>query len=152
MMTKKQNMIFTFGIMNTIMSVAMSIAALLINVGFITIPMFVVTLAEALIICNLCTVIFRIPQISVKGSMALAKGNPESKAFIIWNGIFNATLNTICMNTFMTLINVGFTPAYFPAWLHGFPGLEIVAVVVSFIAAPIGRKIVMKSGEKNPEK
>ena len=92
MMTKKQNMIFTFGIMNTIMCVAMSIAALLINVGFITIPMFVVTLAEALIICNLCTVIFRIPQISVKGS------------------------------------------------------------VVSFIAAPIGRKIVMKSGEKNPEK
>lgn len=46
MMTKKQNMIFTFGIMNTIMSVAMSIAALLINVGFITIPMFVVTLAS----------------------------------------------------------------------------------------------------------
>ena len=50
MMTKKQNMIFTFGIMNTIMCVAMAIAALLINVGFITIPMFVVTLAEALII------------------------------------------------------------------------------------------------------
>ena len=69
-------------------------------------------------------------------------------AFTIWNGLFNATLNTVFMNTIMTLINVGITPAYFPAWLHGFPALEVVAVAVSFVVAPIGMRIV--TGGKKP--
>lgn len=143
MMNKKQSVIFTYAFMNTIMCIAMSITALLVNVGFLTVPMFLVTLAEALVICNVCTLIFRIPTLSFKGAMALSGGNPGSRAFTIWNGLLNATLNTFFMNTFMTLINVGFKPVYFPAWLHGFPFLEIVAVVVSFIAAPIGMKLVM---------
>ena len=142
MMNRKQNLVFTFGLMNTIMCICMAITALLVNVGFITVPMFLITLLEALVICNLCTLIFRIPQVSAKGAMALSGGKPGSKAFIIWNGLINATLNTFFMNTFMTLINVGFTPAYFPAWLHGFPALELVAVVVSFIVAPIAMKLV----------
>ena len=74
--------------------------------------------------------------------MAASKGRPGSPAFTAVNGLMNATLNTFFMNTFMTLINVGFQPAYFPAWLHGFPVLEVVAVAVSFVAAPIGMKLV----------
>ena len=142
MMNKKQSIIFTYGLMNTIMCVCMVITALLVNVGFITVPMFLVTLLEALVICNLCTLIFRTPKLCMAGAMKLSGGKPGSKAFTIWNGLLNATLNTIFMNTFMTLINVGFTPAYFPAWLHGFPALELVAVVVSFIVAPIAMKLV----------
>lgn len=142
MMNKKQSIIFTYGLMNTIMCVCMAITALLVNVGFITVPMFLVTLLEALVICNLCTLIFRTPKLCMAGAMKLSGGKPGSKAFTIWNGLLNATLNTIFMNTFMTLINVGFTPAYFPAWLHGFPALELVAVVVSFIVAPIAMKLV----------
>ena len=149
MMTKKQSFIFTYLLMNTIMCICMATAALLVNVGFITLPMFLVTLLEALAICNICTLVLRIPTLSFKGAMALSKGNPGSKAFTIWNGLFNATLNTICMNTFMTLINVGFKPAYFPAWLHGFPVLEIVAIVVSFAVAPLAMKIAMKADKEN---
>ena len=151
MMSKKQSIVFTYVLMNTIMCIRMAITALLVNVGFITLPMFLVTLVEALVICNLCTLIFRIPQLSFKAAMALSKGNPSSKAFSIWNGVCNATLNTLFMNTFMTLINVGFKPAYFPAWLHGFPALEIVAVVVSLIAAPFCMKFVMSKVSGNNE-
>lgn len=142
MMNRKQNLIFTFGLMIPIMCVCMATTALLVNVGFLTVPMFLITLLEALVICYLCTLIFRIPQVSEKAAMALSGGKPGSKAFIIWNGLLNATLNTFFMNTFMTLINVGFTPAYFPAWLHGFPALELVAVVVSFVVSPIALKLV----------
>ena len=148
MMNKKQSLIFTYVLMNTIMCIFMVIAALLVNVGFITLPMFAVTLVEALLICNISTLIIRTPKVSEKAAMALSKGRPGSKAFIFWNGLFNATINTICMNTFMTLINVGFTPAYFPAWLHGFPVLEVVAIVVSFAVAPVAMKIAMKAGAK----
>ena len=52
------------------------------------------------------------------------------------------------MNTFMTLINVGFKPEYFFAWLGGFPVFEIVALAVSFVIAPIAMKIAMKAGVK----
>ncbi len=148
MMNKKQNFIFTYVLMNTIMCICMALAALLVNVGFLTLPMFAVTLLEALVICNICTIVLRIPGLSFKGAMALSKGQPGSKSFVVWNGLYNATLNTICMNTFMTLINVGFTPAYFPAWLHGFPILEVVAIVVSFAVAPVAMKIAMKAGAK----
>lgn len=144
MMTKKQSAIFTYGIMNTVMCVCMAATALIVNVGAgnITPPMYVVTLIQALVICNLCTLIFRIPGISMRTAMAASKGRPGSPAFTAVNGLMNATLNTFFMNTFMTLINVGFQPAYFPAWLHGFPVLEVVAVAVSFVAAPIGMKLV----------
>lgn len=150
MMNKKQSAIFTYAFMNTIMCIFMSITALLVNVGFMTVPMFLVTFVEALVICNICTLIFRIPTLSFKGAMALSGGNPGSRAFTICNGILNATLNTFFMNTFMTLINVGFKPVYFPAWLHGFPFLEIVAVVVSFIAAPIGMKLIAGRAAEEP--
>ena len=49
----------------------------------------------------------------------------------------------------MTLINVGFTPAFFPAWLRGFPVLEIVAIAVSFVVAPLAMKIAMKADKEN---
>lgn len=154
MMTKKQNAVFTYGIMNTVMCICMATAALLVNVGApnITAPMFLVTLVEALVICNVCTLLFRTPVVSLKTAMAASKHRPGSPAFVIVNGLMNATLNTIFMNTFMTLINVGFRPAFFPAWLHGFPVLEIVAVVVSFIVAPIAMKIVVPKGGAAKEK
>ncbi len=150
MMSKKQSAIFTYGIMNTVMCVCMAATALIVNVGLanIVVPMYLVTLVQALVICNLCTLIFRIPGLSFRAAMALSGGKPGSPAFTVWNGLFNATLNTVFMNTFMTLINVGFTPAYFPAWIHGFPALEVVAVVVSFVIAPIGMRIV--TGGKKP--
>ena len=124
MMSKKQNAVFTYGIMNTVMCVCMAATALIVNVGPANIvpPMYLVTLVQALVICNLCTLIFRIPGISFRAAMALSGRKPGSMAFTIWNGLFNATLNTVFMNTIMTLINVGITPAYFPAWLHGAGG------------------------------
>ena len=148
MMNKKQSFIFTYVLMNTIMCIFMVIAALLVNVGFITLPMFAVTLVEALLICNISTLIIRTPKVSEKAAMALSKGRPGSKAFIFWNGLFNATINVVCMNTIMTLINVGFKPEYFFAWLGGFPVLEIVALAVSFVIAPIAMKIAMRAGAK----
>ena len=152
MMSKKQNAVFTYGIMNTVMCVCMAATALIVNVGPANIvpPMYLVTLVQALVICNLCTLIFRIPGISFRAAMALSGRKPGSMAFTIWNGLFNATLNTVFMNTIMTLINVGATPAYFPAWLHGFPALEVVAVAVSFVVAPIAMKIVMAGGKSAP--
>lgn len=151
-MSKKQNAVFTYGIMNTVMCVCMAATALIVNVGPANIvpPMYLVTLVQALVICNLCTLIFRIPGISFRAAMALSGRKTGSMAFTIWNGLFNATLNTVFMNTFMTLINVGATPAYFPAWLHGFPALEVVAVAVSFVVAPIAMKIVMAGGKSAP--
>lgn len=151
-MSKKQNAVFTYGIMNTVMCVCMAATALIVNVGPANIvpPMYLVTLVQALVICNLCTLIFRIPGISFRAAMALSGRETGSMAFTIWNGLFNATLNTVFMNTFMTLINVGATPAYFPAWLHGFPALEVVAVAVSFVVAPIAMKIVMAGGKSAP--
>ena len=150
MMSKKQSAVFTYGIMNTVMCVCMAATALIVNVGPANIvpPMYLVTLVQALVICNLCTLIFRIPGISFRAAMALSGRKPGSMAFTIWNGLFNATLNTVFMNSIMTLINVGITPAYFPAWLHGFPALEVVAVAVSFVVAPIGMRIV--TGGKKP--
>lgn len=65
MMTKKQSIIFTYGLMNTAMCLCMATTALIVNVGFLTLPMFVVTFVQALIICNLCTLIFRIPALEV---------------------------------------------------------------------------------------
>lgn len=76
MMNKKQSIIFTYGLMNTIMCVCMAITALLVNVGFITVPMFLVTLLEALVICNLCTLIFRTPKLCMAGAMKLSGGKP----------------------------------------------------------------------------
>ena len=38
MMNKKQNFIFTYLLMNTIMCVCMALTALLVNVGFLTLP------------------------------------------------------------------------------------------------------------------
>ena len=151
-MSKKQNAVFTYGIMNTVMCVCMAATALIVNVGPANIvpPMYLVTLVQALVICNLCTLIFRIPGISFRAAMALSGRKTGSMGFTIWNGLFNATLNTVFMNTFMTLINVGATPAYFPAWLHGFPALEVVAVAVSFVVAPIAMKIVMAGGKSAP--
>ena len=150
MMSKKQNAVFTYGIMNTVMCVCMAATALIVNVGPANIvpPMYLVTLVQALVICNLCTLIFRIPGISFRAAMALSGRKPGSMAFTIWNGLFNATLNTVFMTTTMTLINVAIPPAYFPAWLHGFPALEVVAVAVSFVVAPIGMRIV--TGGKKP--
>ena len=151
-MSKKQNAVFTYGIMNTVMCVCMAATALIVNVGPANIvpPMYLVTLVQALVICNLCTLIFRIPGISFRAAMALSGRKTGSMAFTIWNGLFNATLNTVFMNTIMTLINVWITPAYFPAWLHGFPALEVVAVAVSFVVAPIAMKIVMAGGKSAP--
>ena len=151
-MSKKQNAVFTYGIMNTVMCVCMAATALIVNVGPANIvpPMYLVTLVQALVICNLCTLIFRIPGISFRAAIALSGRKTGSMAFTIWNVLFNATLNTVFMNTFMTLINVGATPAYFPAWLHGFPALEVVAVAVSFVVAPIAMKIVMAGGKSAP--
>lgn len=153
MMSKKQSVIFTYGIMNTVMCICMATTALIVNVGLANIipPMFFVTLVQALIICNLCTLIFRIPGLSFRAAMALSGGKPGSGVFNICNGVCNATLNTIFMNTFMTLINVGPVPAYLAAWLHGFPALEVVAVVVSLIVAPIGMKLVTGGNKAAPK-
>ena len=152
MMTKKQSILFIYGLMNTAMCICMAAAALIVNVGFLTLPMYAVTLVQALIISNLCTFIFRLPGLSMRAAMRLSRGRPDSKVFSLWNGLFNATLNTLFLNTFMTLINVGAGPAYFPAWLHGFPALEVVAVVVSLVLAPFAMKLAMKIGAEKTAK
>ena len=46
----------------------------------------------------------------------------------------------------MPLIDVGANPAYFPAWLHGFSALEVVAVVVSLVLTPFAMKLAMTIG------
>lgn len=142
-MTQKQEHIFVYLFMNTIMCLCMALAGLLVNAGFVTLPMYLVTLLESLIICNLTTFLFRTPQLGFFLSSKLS-GSPERKSFSFWNGVVNATLNSIYMNTFMTLINVGFRPEYFPAWAHSFPIMELVSVVVSLVAAPFATRIVKK--------
>lgn len=142
-MTPKQNRIFVFVFMNTIMCLAMALAGLLVNVGFVTLPMYLVTLLESLVICNLTTILFRTPELGFFLSSKLS-GGPEKKSFSFWNGVVNATLNTLYMNTFMTLLNVGFRPGYFAAWSHAFPIMELVSVIVSLVAAPPAMKIVKK--------
>ena len=152
MMTKKQQAIFIYPLMNTLMSICMSITGLLVNAGFLTLPMFAVTFGESLVICNLCNLVFRLPKLGVMGAMALSGGKPESRAFGVWCDILNPTLNTLCMNTFMTLINVGFRPEYVSAWLHSFPIMELVAVAVSFLTSSWLRKLACKLAgeEKEP--
>ena len=77
MMSKKQSVIFTYGIMNTVMCIFMAATALIVNVGpaNITPPMYLVTLVQALVICNLSTLIFRIPGLSFRAAMALSGKN-----------------------------------------------------------------------------
>ena len=142
-MTKKQNLVFVYLFMNTIMCLCMALAGLLVNVGFVTLPMYLITLLQSLIICNLTTFLFRTPQLGFFLSSKLS-GGPEKKSFSFWNGVVNATLNSIYMNTFMTLLNVGFRPEYFPAWAHSFPIMELVSVIVSLVTAPLAMKIVKK--------
>lgn len=141
-MTNKQRFIFNYLLMNTIMCIFMALAGLLVNVGYLTLPMYWMTLLQSLVICNLCTFLFRIPAMGERISLFLCGGDPSRKAFPIWMNVVNPTLNSFFMNTFMTLLNVGFRPEYFPAWLHSFPIMELVAVAVSFVAAPIAQKIV----------
>ena len=142
-MTRKQDRIFVYLFMNTIMCLCMALAGLLVNVGFVTLPMYLVTLLQSLIICNLTTLLFRTPQLGAFLSAKIS-GGPQKKSFSIWNGIVNATLNSLYMNTFMTLISVGFRPAYFAAWAHSFPIMELVSVAVSLAAAPPAMKLVKK--------
>lgn len=144
MMTRKQNFVFVYVLMNTIMCVCMSAAGLLVNAGFITLPMYAVTLAESLVICNVCSVVFRIPRMGDRITAVIARGGPETKAFGIWAAVVNGTLNSFFMNTFMTLINVGFRAEYFGAWAHSFPIMELVSVVVSILASPVAMKIAGK--------
>lgn len=143
MMTKKQNIVFVYGFMNTIMSASMSCAALLVNVGYLTWPMYLRSFLQALVICNACAVVFRVPWLGEKITMLIIR-DPSRKAFGTWSAIVNATLNTFFMTTFMTLVNVGFRMEYFAAWVHGIHILELVSVVVSLVASPIAMKIVMK--------
>lgn len=150
-MNKKQRFIFIYLLMNTVMCVSMSIAAPIVNTGHLTFTIFLVSLLESLVICNLSTVILRLPVIGEKLTMLLSGGDPASKAFGIWSAVVNATLNTICMNFFMTLINVGFRPEVFPAFLRGLPILEVVSVAVSLVVSPVAMKFAMKAGaEKGP--
>ena len=144
MMTKKQNRIFVFGFMNTIMSATMSCAALLVNVGFFTLPMYLKTFLQALIICNGCAIVFRVPLLGEKITGLIVK-DPTRPAFGRWSAAVNGTLNTFFMTTFMTLINVGFRIEYFAAWVHGIHILELVSVAVSLMASPIAMKIVQKT-------
>lgn len=145
-MTKRQERIFVFAFMNTIMSVCMSVTGLIVNGAPLTLPVFGVTLAQSLVICNACNLVFRIPAVCNRLSMALSGGDPGSKAFAVWNPILNATANTLCMNTFMTLINVGPNAAYFPAWLSGLPIFEAVSIAVGLIAAPLSMKAARRLG------
>lgn len=150
-MTKKQQIIFVYPLMNTLMSFCMSITGLLVNVGFLTFPMFAQTFLRSLVICNLSNLILRLPRLGFLGAMALSGGRPDSRAFGIWSDILNPTLNTLCMNTFMTLLNVGFRSEFFGAWIHGFPIMELVAVAVSFLTSGALRKLAVKlSGESAP--
>ena len=143
-MSRKQEFIFQYLLMNTIMCLFMALAGLLVNVGTVTWKLYLITLLQSLVICNLTNVLFRLPKVGLWLMMRLSGNRPESRAFRVWGAIVNPTLNSLCMNTFMTLLNVGLQPAFFPAWLHGFPALEVVSLVVSFFAAPVSRKIAMK--------
>ncbi len=143
-MTKKQNIIFVYGFMNTIMSATMSCAALLVNAGFLTGPMYLKSFLQALIICNACAIVFRVPWLGEKITLWITRGNHESLAFGRWSAVVNGTLNTFFMTTFMTLLNVGFRMEYFAAWKNGILILELVSVVVSLLASPIAMGIVKR--------
>lgn len=143
-MTKKQNIIFVYGFMNTIMSATMSCAALLVNAGFLTGPMYLKSFLQAILICNACAIVFRVPRLGEKITLLITRGNYESRAFGTWSAIVNGTLNTFFMTTFMTLVNVGFRVEYFAAWANGILILELVSVAVSLIASPIAMAIVKR--------
>lgn len=142
-MTKKQERIFVFGFMNTIMSAAMSAAALLVNAGVLAWPMYWKTFLQALVICNGCAVVFQVPRLGAWVT-GLIVPDPARPAFGPWSAVVNGTLNTLFMTTFMTLINVGFRAGYFAAWVHGIHILELVSVVVSLAASPVAMKIVRR--------
>lgn len=142
-MTKKQNIIFNHLFMNTLMCICMTLASLLVNVGFLTVPMYFSALLQALVVNNLCTVIFQIPRLGETISLALMK-SPERKGFGLVMGLVFPTLNTFFMTTFMTLLNVGANAAYFPAWGRGFLAMEPVAVLVSLVAAEGLKKLAVK--------
>lgn len=144
-MSKKQNLVFVFAFMNTTMCLCMSIAGLLVNAGFITLPMFLVTFGESLVICNVCAVVLRIPQQGEWISKKLCGGRVESRWFgLFWMPVVNGTLNSFWMTTFMTLINVGFCREYFAAWAHGAPVMELVSVIVSLVTSPPLMKLAQK--------
>ena len=147
-MNRKQHFIFIYLLMNTIMSFCMTLSALLVNVGFITWPMFGETIVQSLIICNVSNAVLRLPTLGEKITRMLCRGRENTKAFPLCNSIVCATLNTLCMNTFMTLLKVGPNPAYFPAWLHGIPPLEIVSVVVSVVVSPWAVRFALWAGRE----
>lgn len=142
-MTRKQDIIFNHGFMNTLMCICMTFASLLVNVGFLTAPMYISALLQALVVNNLCTLVFRIPRLGAAISLAIMK-SPERRGFGPVTGLVFATLNTFFMTTFMTLLNVGANAAYFAAWGRSFLAMEPVAVVVSLLAADGLRKLAMK--------
>ncbi len=142
-MTKKQSLIFNHAFMNTLQCLCMTLASLLVNVGHFTAAMYLSALLQALVVNNLCTLVFRIPKLGEAICLALMK-DPARKGFPICSGIVFATLNTFFMTTFMTLLNVGATAAYFPAWLSGFATMEPVAIVTSLLAAEPLRRLAMK--------
>lgn len=143
-MTRRQAFVFQYPLMNTVMSACMALAGLIVNVGVVTWQSYLVTFLQSLVICNVCNFVFQLPRFGQWLMLKLSGNQPDSLAFRVWGGIVNPTLNSLCMNTFMTLLAVGFTPAYIPAWLHGFLPLELVSLVVSFFAMPLCRKIAMK--------
>ena len=143
MLTKKQDIIFNYAFMNTLQCLCMTLASLLVNVGHFTLGMYLRSLLQALIVNNLCTVVFRIPRLGDAICMSIMK-SPERKGFGVCSGIVFATLNTFFMTTFMTLLNVGANAAYFPAWLRGFFILEPVAICTSLIAAGPLRRLASK--------
>lgn len=143
-MTRKQQNVFTYLIMNTIMCTCMSMTALLVSGAHFTIRLYGTTLLQSLVICNLCTLLFRVPLLAETFALRASGYERESRKFVFCSGIANATINTFFMNTFMTLLNVGFCPAFFGAWLRAFPALEIVSVVVAFTASPIAAKWVRR--------
>lgn len=142
-MTKKQAVIFNYLFMNTLMCICMTLASLLVNVGFLTLPMYFSALLQALVVNNICTFVFRIPKLGELISLAIMK-SPERRGFGPVTGCVFATLNTLFMTTFMTLLNVGPNAAYFPAWGLGFVAMEPVSVLVSLVAAEPLKKLAMK--------
>lgn len=142
-MTKKQAIIFNHLFMNTLMCLCMTLASLLVNVGFVTLPMYGSALLQALVVNNLCTLVFRIPKLGEAVSIAIMK-SPERRGFGVVTGCVFATLNTVFMTTFMTLLNVGPNAAYFSAWGIGFLAMEPVSVAVSLAAAEPLKKLAMK--------
>lgn len=142
-MTRKQSIIFNHLFMNTLMCICMTFASLLVNVGFLTAPMYFSALWQALVVNNLCTIVFRIPKLGETISFAIMK-SPERRGFGAVTGCVFATLNTFFMTTFMTLLNVGANAAYFPAWGIGFLAMEPVSVLVSLVAAEPLKKLAMK--------